>query len=79
MGETMTRVEHITHIIEEIIIEANIPVISQYTETNQVAMEKSAYTFVVSESESVQFEDQRTFQMTSFLMTYIDFSDRRLC
>ena len=69
----MTRVEHITDIINDIMTEAGLNVIAQYDEDSMVAVNNTAYTFVVSESESTMFEDNRTFQITSLLMTYIDF------
>ena len=73
MGESMTRVEHITDIINDIMTEGGLNVIAQYDEDSMVAVNNTAYTFVVSESESTMFEDNRTFQITSLLMTYIDF------
>ena len=69
----MTRVEHITDIINDIMTEGGLNVIAQYDEDSMVAVNNTAYTFVVSESESTMFEDNRTFQITSLLMTYIDF------
>ena len=69
----MTRVEHITDIINDIMTEGGLNVIGQYDEDSMVAVNNTAYTFVVSESESTMFEDNRTFQITSLLMTYIDF------
>lgn len=73
MGERMTRTEHITDIINDIMTEAGLNVLAQYDEDGMVAVNNTAYTFIVSEAETTMFEDSRTFQMTSLLMTYIDF------
>lgn len=69
----MTRSEHIINIINEICQEAGFVVLDKYEETDQVAVDKTAYTFIFDEGEESFYEDSRTFQMTSTLLTYIDF------
>ena len=53
----MTRVEHITDIINDIMTEGGLNVIAQYDEDSMVAVNNTAYTFVVSESD--YFPDQQ--------------------
>jgi hypothetical protein len=69
----MTRSEHIINIINEICQEAGFTILDKYEETDQVAVDKTAYTFIFEEGEEAFFEDSRTFEMTSTLLTYIDF------
>lgn len=69
----MTRSEHIVNIINEICQEAGFTILDKYEETDQVAVDKTAYTFIFEEGEEAYFEDARTFEMTSTLLTYIDF------
>ena len=69
----MTRSEHIINIISEICQEAGFTILDKYEETDQVAVDKTAYTFIFEEGEEAYFEDSRTFEMTSTLLTYIDF------
>lgn len=69
----MTRSEHIINIINEICQEAGFTVLDKYEETDQVAVDKTAYTFIFEEGEEAFFEDSKTFEMTSTLLTYIDF------
>lgn len=69
----MTRSEHIVNIINEICQEAGFTTLDKYEETDQVAVDKTAYTFIFDEGEEAFFEDSRTFEMTSTLLTYIDF------
>jgi len=69
----MTRSEHIVNIINEICQEAGFTILDKYEETDQVAVDKTAYTFIFDEGEEAFFEDARTFEMTSTLLTYIDF------
>lgn len=69
----MTRSEHIVNIINEICEEAGFNVLDKYEETEQVAVDNTSYTFIFDEGEEAFFEDSRTFEMTSTLLTYIDF------
>lgn len=70
----MTRSEHIVTIINDIMDEAGFTVLDKYEESSQVAIDKTAYTFIVNEGEATFFENSGTFEMTTTLLTYIDFS-----
>lgn len=69
----MTRSDHIIEIFDEIGQHAGFTVLDQYEESNQVAFDKTSYSFIVTESEEAWFEDAGAFQMTSTVMMYIDF------
>lgn len=69
----MTRSEHIVNIINEICQEAGFVVLDKYEETDQVAIDKTAYSFIFDEGEETFFEDASSFEMTSTIVTYIDF------
>lgn len=69
----MTRSEHITTILNDIATQAGFVVIDKYEETDQVATDKTAYTFIVNEGEEAWFEDAGAFEMTTTLMMYVDF------
>lgn len=69
----MTRSDHIIEIFNEIGQHAGFTVLDQYEESNQVAFDKTSYSFIVTESEEAWFENAGAFQMTSTVMMYIDF------
>ena len=69
----MTRSDHIIEIFNEIGQHAGFTVLEQYEETEQVSFDKTAYPFIVSESEEAFFEDARVFQITTLVMMYVDF------
>jgi hypothetical protein len=69
----MTRTQHVITIINDICVEANLTVLDQYVESDQVLIDKSAYSFIINESEESFYEDNLAFQMTSVILCYIDF------